>query len=808
MAYMHIGKDFVPPDVPGKVTGRIKYAEDYTREGMVYSRLLTSPIPHARVLDIDASEALAMDGVFGILTADDVYPDGEPQSTGLKILTNEPTLVGEPILALAAIDEKTAETAISRINVTFERLPFVLDPLDSLVEGGANAYPGDQNTFVFRQGFATEKWTEDQVASFRAGNEPTAEPQQTWSLGDLEAGFAASEFVYETTFTTAGYPHHSMEPRSAMAYWEDGKLYLHGTSQSLTALADGMAPIIGVPKEDIVFINAATGGGFGQRARANSIPSMAIPAKLSQKINRPVMMRITREEEFTIGGARQGFQGWIKVGFKPDGVMSACDLYIISDNGGKGGGGDASSAADCIDVLYQPDALRFRGTSIGSNTAHRGAQRGPGQNQIAPIIAPILDKAADALGLSRREIRKINAPRNGDVAGPRQTPFTSAYVPESLDMATQQFDWEGRQARRRQRNGSKVIGLGLGQGYHNAGRSGMDGIVTMGTDGRLKIHNGAGNLGTYSYASTSRAAAEVLKMPWENCDILNVRTDNHLPITSPQDGSNSIFTNTRTMFGAATDMLNKMKEIAASDLGGDPSDYDVANERVYQIADESTGYTYAEVAQRAMELGGKYTGEADLPEELAEWTQISVSRLAGSAFMGVYHDPRHEGNPPGFTVTCCEIELDLETGKYEILDMVTIAESGTIVHPQGMENQLVGGAVWGIGLSGYERHLYDPQNGLPASTGYWQSKVPTYLDTPVKIGTGWVDLPDPENPVGARGIGEPSMGAVSAALTAAITDALDGHHFATAPITADMIINHLAGTEENAAPLAQNNFRG
>ena len=125
-----------------------------------------------------------MDGVFGILTADDVYPDGEPQSTGLKILTNEPTLVGEPILALAAIDEKTAETAISRINVTFERLPFVLDPLDSLAEGGANAYPGDQNTFVFRQGFATEKWTEDQVASFRAGNEPTAEPSKPgpWAI--------------------------------------------------------------------------------------------------------------------------------------------------------------------------------------------------------------------------------------------------------------------------------------------------------------------------------------------------------------------------------------------------------------------------------------------------------------------------------------------------------------------------------------------------------------------------------------------------------------------------------------------------
>ena len=807
MAYMHIGKDFTPPDVPGKVTGRIKYAEDYTREGMVYARLLTSPIPHARVIDIDASEALAIEGVFGMLTADDVYPDGEPQSTGLKMLTNEPTLVGEPILAVAAVDEKTAETAISKISVTFERLPFVLDPLDSLRPEGADAYNGG-NTFVFRQGFAVEKWTADQVASLRAGNEPTAEPQQTVEYGDLEAAFEESSFIYEGTFTNAGYPHMSMEPRSALAYWEDGKLYLHGGSQSLTAFADGIAGVIGVPKEDLVFVNAATGGGFGQRARAGSIPIYGVPAKLSQKINRPVMMRVTREEEFTIGGARQGLTGWIKVGFKPDGVMAACDLWIVSDNGGKGGGADAYSAADCISVLYQADAVRFRGTAIGTNTAHRGAQRGPGQNQIAPIISPILDAAADELGVSRFDIRKINTPMTGDVGGPQRTPFTSAYMPETLDLAAEKFGWEERQSRRRRTNGSKVIGLGIGQGYHNAGRSGMDGIVMMGPDGRLKVHNGVGNLGTYSYASTSRAAAEVLKMPWERVDIVTGRTDLHLPITSPQDGSNSIFTNTRTCFGAAQDMLAKMKEIASGDLGGTPEDYDISNERVHQIADESVGMSFGQVASRALELGGKYTGSSDLPEELAEWTQISISRLAGTAFMGVFHDPRHEGNPPGFTVSCVEIELDTETGKYEILDLINVADSGTIMHPKGMENQLVGGAVWGIGLSGYERHLYDPQNGMPASTGYWQSKIPTFLDTPVKIQTGWTDLPDPENPVGARGVGEPAQGSVSAALTAAISDALGGHIFGASPITADMIINYVAGTSEDSVPLAQNNFRG
>lgn len=807
MAYMHIGKDFVPPDVPGKVTGRIKYSEDYTRDGMVYARLLTSPVPHGRVVNIDASEALAMDGVIGILTADDVYPDGEPQSTGLKVLTNEPTLVGEPILAIAAIDEQTAETAMSRISLTIERLPFALDPLESLTEGGPDAYTGG-NTFVFRQGFAQEKWSSDQVTSFQNGNEPSAEAQQTWEYGDLAAGFASSDFVYETSFSTAGYPHMSMEPRSALAYWENGKCYLHGTSQSLTAIAEGMAGIVGVPLEDFIFVNEATGGGFGQRARAGSIPSMAIPAKFSQKINRPVMMRVTREEEFTIGGARQGLQGWIKVGFRSDGSMAAMDLYCVSDSGGKGGGGDANSAAAGVSALYQTEAMRFRNTSIGTNTGHRGAQRGPGENQIMAIVAPIMDKAAEELGIDRLEIRKMNAAQNGDVSGPRSQPFTSAYMPEALEQAAAQFGWEERKSRARQTNGSKVTGLGIGQGYHNAGRSGMDGIIRMLPNGRLQIHTGVGNLGTYSYASTSRAAAEVLKMNWDNCDVITGRTDRHLAISSPQDGSNSIFTNTRTAYGAAQDMLGKMKEIAAMDLGGSAADYDIDGSRVYQIADDSVGMTYAQVASRGLELGGKFTGEAELPEELNTLTALSVSRLAGSALMGVYHDTRHNNNPPGFAVALIEIELDTETGKIDIIELVNIAECGTVVHPQGLANQMRGGAVWGIGLSVLERHLYDPQNGMPASTGFWQSKIPTILDTPANIGTGWVDLPDPENPVGARGIGEPSMGSVSAALNAAITDALGGHLFDAAPVTTDMIINHIAGISEDAIPLAQNNFRG
>ena len=153
----------------------------------------------------------------------------------------------------------------------------------------------------------------------------------------------------------------------------------------------------------------------------------------------------------------------------------------------------------------------------------------------------------------------------------------------------------------------------------------------------------------------------------------------------------------------------------------------------------------------------------------------------------------------------CEIELDLETGKYDILDYVGIAECGTVIHPKGLEQQMKGGAVWGMGMAGLERHVYDPQNGLPAAVGFHDCRIPTYLDVPSVTQSGAVDLPDPQNPFGARGIGEPSMGCSVAAVASAISDALDGHIFGRTPISPDMIVNHVAGLEQSYKPLQTNN---
>ncbi len=184
----------------------------------------------------------------------------------------------------------------------------------------------------------------------------------------------------------------------------------------------------------------------------------------------------------------------------------------------------------------------------------------------------------------------------------------------------------------------------------------------MAPDGTLHIHSGVGNLGTYSYAGTCRAAAERLQIPWERCVIERGRSDNHLPHSSGQGGSNTIFTRTRTNWVAAEDMIAKMKAIAAMDLGGSADDYDIGGDRVFRTDDNSVGMTYAETAQRAMELGGRFAGE-EYPDDINPLTQLAVQGLAGSGLIGVAKDNiPGQGQPPGVQVGFMELELDKDTG--------------------------------------------------------------------------------------------------------------------------------------------------
>ena len=802
MAYDLLGKNFIPPDVRGKVTGRAKYAEDFRRDGMIFCKLLLSPMPHARVRNIDASRALAMEGVFAILTADEVPQLPAPND---PILTNEPMFVGQPILAVAAVDETTAADAIDAIVLDLEELPFTVDPLESLYPGGPDArLDGNcvDNRLTGPPRLMSIKWTAQDFAAAPENQLPMGAPMAEWSFGDLEAELASSALVLDETFVTAGMSHHSMEPRSAMAYWENGKCFVYGSTQSQSFVVPDLASFIGITPQELVYVAETCGGGFGSKGSA--YPVMSIPAHMAKKTNRPVMMRISRTEEYYLGAARTGFQGRIRLGFAADGRVKAADVYVIQENGPTTGFPDWPSSGDTVSALYQPAAMRWRGISVLTNTPPRSAQRGPGHNQTVSIVEPLIDKAARQLGLDPLEIRRINKPPRDAKVGGMQGPVTSCYLGEALEQAAALFNWEEKKALRGQRNGSKVTGIGIGQAYHPAGFTGFDGLVRITADGMLHIHTGVGNLGTYSHTGTSRIAAEVLKYGWENCIVERGDTQKHLPWNIGQFGSNTSFTMARTNYAAAMDALAKLKEIAAMDLGGAPDDYDIGEEAVFAKSEPTRRLTYAAAAARAIELGGKFDGH-ESNEDMNPMTRESVAALAGTGLIGAARDNMPiTASPAAFCVGIAQIELDVETGALDFIDYVAVADCGTVIHPLGLATQVKGGAVMGFGMAAFERHIYDPQNGLPGSIGLYQAKPATFLDVPSVMRSAAVDQPDPQSPLGTKGIGEPVMGAGSAALLGAICDALGGHYFNRVPVTRDQIVNAAAGRPQSHRPLQVN----
>ncbi len=794
MAEKLIGQDISPPDLVAKVTGRAKYAEDFRAEGMVFAKLLLSPMPHARVRRVDARRALAMPGVLGILRADEVPQEDAP---GEQALTDEPRYVGEPILALAAVDETTAADAIEAIDIDLEPLPFVIDPLDSLRPGGPDARL-DGNT-IDGGGVKTIKWPRDAFAGLEEGRLPMGEVTDEWTHGDLDAAFAEADLVLEDTIVHQSLTHHPMEPRSSMAYWQNGKLHIYCSTQSTGRTHGAIARQLGLDPDDVVLVGQYCGGGFGSKIAG--APIYQVSALMARKIGRPVMLRITRYEENYIGRGRPGFQAWVKMGWRRDGRVTGIDLFIVQDHGPYGRSTDYLTAGTVADLSYQPAAMRFRGITVYTNTPPRSAQRAPGGAQIVAMLEPLMDKAARELGVDRLAIRRINAPGHDAQFGPNRGRLTSAFVREAIDVGAQKFGWTAKSGLSGRRRGTKVTGVGIGLSPFVGGSSGFDGLLLIRPDGKLHIHQGIGNLGTHSFADTARAAADVLGVGWDRCAVIWGDSSQHLPYSSVQAGSQTTHAHTRANHAAAMDLKRKLQEIAALDLGGSPESYDVGDGRVFARGNRSRGLDFSRAAQRAIQLGGKYSGHA-LPDDINEVTVRSATALAGQGLMGVAKDNySHEGGTWSFVIGFAGVELDVETGDVVLVDYLAATDCGTVLHPRSLAAQLHGGAVQGFGQARSQKWVFDPKWGVPFAHRLYTARPPGMLDVPLEMDWVAVGAPDPETPIGAKGIGEPPLGAGAAAVASAISDALGGTCLCRTPLTTDVILAELEGRAQPNRPL-------
>ncbi|MEP6782383.1 MAG: xanthine dehydrogenase family protein molybdopterin-binding subunit [Acidobacteriota bacterium] len=861
MEFRLLGHNYTTPDLVAKVTGKAKYAEDYRGEGMVFIKLMPSPRPHAKVRSIDASAALAMPGVHGILTAKDLpapppppgpppagapaaarpvapgsnqgAPSGTPPPQAATppasgapaapapaagatppvpaaaapaappmppefALTDEPVYEGEPILAVAADSEELASEAIDKIVIDFEPLPFVIDPLEGMRPGSPNGRV-EGNVFV-GPSMKTVKWTAADMAILDAGKFPKdAESTETATFGDIEKGFKEADLIVERDMHEQTTPHQPLESRSCMAYWQGGKCYMHVSTQSLARTVASVAGWVGIKPEELVLISEYTGGGFG--SKIPGAQSMAIPALMSKKLNgRPVMMRISRAEETYIGRVRPGYQGWIKMGFKKDGMVTAIDTFIVEASGPYRRQGDHSTTANLGSLLFQAPNMRFRGLSVATNTPPGVSQRAPGGLQASVWFEPLVHEAAKKLGIDQVAIRKMNAPEGQALFGlvPPNTPpgrprskLTSCFVKEALDQGAELFGWDARKGQSGKRTGSKVRGVGCGIGAYTAGSIGVDGLCILRPDGKLEIHQGIGNLGTHSVIDTARVIAEVAGVPWENCEVVWGNTSKGLPWSSIQAGSQTTYAHTRANYATGMDLKKKLTEVAAKTKGGSPESYDTGPLGVIRKGG-GLAMTWAQAADAAIKLGGIYDG-TETPKEINAMTKAAAAAHKGRGLMGVARDnlPR-DGQTYGFMAAFAEVEVDLETGVWTIVDFAGVADVGTVIHPNSLGGQINGGSIQGIGHVRSQKLVYDPHYGAGLSTRMHHNKPPTILDVPINAKWAAVGLPDPTNPTGAKGIGEPSTVAAAGAVLCALADAVGDDIIRRTPVQPEHIAAALA----------------
>ncbi len=892
-----VGSNYTTPDLVAKVTGKAKYAEDFRAEGMLFAKLLLSPMPHARIISIDTTEAMAMPGVKAILTVDDLPKPSAGASLGEGItastlsergLTMEPMYEGEPILAVAAVDELTAAEAIEKIVIEYEPLPFSVDPIASLRPGSANAReqgnawvrptaprpaaapaagaaaaapaaataaappsapgtpaaapasaagagpaatPGTAAAAPAAAGAAATaaaqpapapaagrgagpaparpevqefKWTQADFDEAPEGQMPLGKHTDEWSYGNIDDAFKNAALVIDRTWVGQNTSHQVLEPRSAMAYWQNGKLYLHAGTQSTVQTVPNVARWVGIEAKDVVLISEYTGGGFG--SRIPGFIAMAIPSLLSKKANAPVMMRIAREDEHYIGRARPAVHSRIKAAFSKEGKLLGVDMFAIVENGPFDQVGDNRTAGDTISLAYQPAAMRWRGVAVLTNTPPRGAQRAPGGMQGQAMFEPLLAEAGRKLGIDEVQLHVINAPAGKakfGAANPRgqQQYVTSSFSKEALLRGAEIFNWEEKKARSGKRVGTKVRGSGVALSTYSAGSIGFDGILVIRPDGKVQFQSGIGNLGTHAVMDVHRVAADIMGVSWEQCEVVWGNTSKNLPWTCASGGSQTTHAMTRAAHALGTAAVAQLKEMAAKAWGGAPAAYRVADGKV---TGNGRSITFAQVAQKAIELGGKFDGH-EPPADVNNWTKTSVRNLAGQGFIVAAKDayPR-DGQTRSFVAAFAEVEVDVETGKYQILELAAVPDVGTVINPRSLKGQTFGGVMLGIGHAISQKWVYDQHYGVPLAKRMHYNKPPTILDAPPVFHYDAVNLPDPETPAGARGIGEPPVGAGCGAVLNAIAAAVGDEAFRRMPVTADIVLMALEHGKVMHEPLTAN----
>ena len=751
--YKWVGTSPVRPDGVPKVTGTAKFGNDFTLPGTLAGKILRSPHAHARIRSIDTTKAAALPGVKAVMTAADLPEQqfayiGPPRlqinfwHMTRNIMAREKALYeGHAVAAVAAADPTTAAKAVSLIEVDYEVLPHVID-VEAAMAVDAPLLFDDMIT----RGVEPAPDRPSNVAK-----------QVGFAIGDPEAGFAEADLVVEKEYRTAPVHQGYIEPHATLARYDpDGQAELWSSTQGHFVVRNLTARLVGMRLGDLKVNAAEIGGAFGGKTVVYVEPVAMV---LSKKSGHPVRIAMSRTEVFQATGPTSGAVLRVKIGAKSDGTLTAAEGEF-SYQAGAFPGSPVMNGCLCAFAPYAIPNQRTTGYDVVSNRPKAAAYRAPGSPIANFAVESTLDIVAKQVGIDPLELRLKNAAHIGtpQIAG------TSLGHEGYSETVRAVLDHPGYQAPLGPNQGR---GVASGYWFNGAGESGA--TVYINADGTAVVATGSPDIGG-SRASMAIMAAETLGIDYDQVRA-TVNDTTSVPYTFLTGGSRVTYASGLAVVEACEKVIVDLRTRAA---------------KIWQVDVDGVDWQDGHARPAGSNVG--------------EFEPLSLQEIAATAGttggpIGTSSSVAATGQAPGFCTQFCDVEVDPDTGKVDILRIVVAQDAGRAIHRGYVEGQMQGGAVQGIGWALNEEMIYDDQGRL-SNAGFLDYRMPVASDLPM-IETVVVEVPNPNHPFGVKGVGEANICPTMAAIANAIADAV-GRRMDTLPMSPPKLLAALddrQGTE-------------
>jgi CO/xanthine dehydrogenase Mo-binding subunit len=738
MLYTTIGQPSTRVEGQEKVTGAMRYTADVTLPGTLWGRALRSPYPHARIIRIDTSRAQQVPGVHAVLIGADVrgIRYGRRLFDVPVLAEDRVRFVGERVAAVAAEDRDAAEEALMLIEVEYEELPAVFDPLEALAEHAPILHP-EVNSYI-----GLPRPLETLSNAFA---------RDMWSKGNIDQGFAQADLIIENTFTVPRQHQAYLETHSCLVWLDDqGRVQIWASSKVPYQVKEQLSVALRLPKERIRLNPVAIGGDYGGKGSPMDIP---LAYFLAVRTGRPMKMVMDYIEEFTAGNPRHAAIIQLKTGVKREGTIVAHQARVLFNSGAYGGFkpvptvnlGGASKAGG----PYKIPHVRIEGVQVYTNTIPGGFMRAPGEPQTLFGIESHMDCMARQLGMDPLDFRLKNLIEDGGET-PIGTRYQGIRAKETLEAAVAAAGYGTPKA--------PNIGRGIAIGERPPAGGESHAAVTLNLDGSVIVHTSIFEPGTGTYTILRQIVAEELHLPLSSIQVQVWDTDG-VPFDTGVGGSR----------------VTRVAGQAAYQAAG------AASRAVLRVVADLLDWPEESMTLRGAEVIHRETGESHPWTELLQrWGKPVVGR--GSV---------QDMNPSpvtSFTAQVAEVSVDLETGAVKLLRFTTAHDVGKVLNPVDHQGQIEGAVVQGIGYGLTEELGVD--EGKVVSVNFGDYKIPTMKDIP-ELNTVILESESGPGPYNAKGIGENPIGPAAPAIANAVEDAV-GVRIRDLPITAEKVYRALA----------------